>query len=112
MDYGKFKYQELKKQYEVKLKQKVIQVKEVKFCLGIDDGDYNVKFCNFVCFFEEGDKMKIMLCFCGCEMVYQEIGMWMFECLCMDFEEVGQVEQMLKMEGCQMIMVFLLKKKK
>ncbi|MDR8888973.1 Translation initiation factor IF-3 [Burkholderia multivorans] len=112
MDYGKFKYQEAKKQHEAKLKQKVIQVKEVKFRPGTDDGDYNVKLRNLVRFLEEGDKTKITLRFRGREMAHQEIGMRMLERLRTDLEEVGQVEQMPKMEGRQMIMVLSPKKKK
>ncbi|CDN59904.1 translation initiation factor IF-3 [Burkholderia cenocepacia] len=112
MDYGKFKYQESKKQHEAKLKQKVIQVKEVKFRPGTDDGDYNVKLRNLVRFLEEGDKTKITLRFRGREMAHQEIGMRMLERLRTDLEEVGQVEQMPKMEGRQMIMVLSPKKKK
>ncbi|HTI17263.1 MAG TPA: translation initiation factor IF-3 [Trinickia sp.] len=112
MDYGKFKYQEAKKQHEAKLKQKVIQVKEVKFRPGTDDGDYNVKLRNLVRFLEEGDKTKITLRFRGREMAHQEIGMRMLERLRTDLDEVGQVEQMPKMEGRQMIMVLAPKKKK
>ena len=112
MDYGKFKYQEAKKQHEAKLKQKVIQVKEVKFRPGTDDGDYNVKLRNLVRFLEDGDKTKITLRFRGREMAHQEIGMRMLERLRTDLEEVGQVEQMPKMEGRQMIMVLAPKKKK
>ncbi len=112
MDYGKFKYQEAKKQHEAKLKQKVIQVKEVKFRPGTDDGDYNVKLRNLVRFLEEGDKTKITLRFRGREMAHQEIGMRMLERLRTDLDEVGQVEQMPKMEGRQMIMVLSPKKKK
>ncbi|QTP32531.1 Translation initiation factor IF-3 [Burkholderia glumae] len=112
MDYGKFKYQESKKQHEAKLKQKVIQVKEVKFRPGTDDGDYNVKLRNLVRFLEEGDKTKITLRFRGREMAHQEIGMRMLERLRTDLDEVGQVEQMPKMEGRQMIMVLAPKKKK
>lgn len=112
MDYGKFKYQEAKKQHEAKLKQKVIQVKEVKFRPGTDDGDYNVKLRNLVRFLEEGDKTKITLRFRGREMAHQEIGMRMLERLRGDLDEVGQVEQMPKMEGRQMIMVLSPKKKK
>ncbi|MDW9243071.1 translation initiation factor IF-3 [Burkholderia cepacia] len=111
MDYGKFKYQESKKQHEAKLKQKVIQVKEVKFRPGTDDGDYNVKLRNLVRFLEEGDKTKITLRFRGREMAHQEIGMRMLERLRTDLEEVGQVEQMPKMEGRQMIMVLSPKKR-
>ncbi|MDN7444487.1 translation initiation factor IF-3 [Burkholderia cepacia] len=112
MDYGKFKYQESKKQHEAKLKQKVIQVKEVKFRPGTDDGDYNVKLRNLVRFLEEGDKTKITLRFRGREMAHQEIGMRMLERLRTDLEEVGQVEQMPKMEGRQIILVLSPNKKK
>ena len=112
MDYGKFKYQEAKKQHEAKLKQKVIQVKEVKFRPGTDDGDYNVKLRNLTRFLEEGDKTKITLRFRGREMAHQEIGMRMLDRLRQDLEEYGQVEQMPKMEGRQMIMVLAPKKKK
>lgn len=112
MDYGKFKYQESKKQHEAKLKQKVIQVKEVKFRPGTDDGDYNVKLRNLTRFLEEGDKTKITLRFRGREMAHQEIGMRMLERLRTDLDEFGQVEQMPKMEGRQMIMVLAPKKKK
>ncbi len=73
MDYGKFKYEEAKRAHEAKLKQKIIQVKEVKFRPGTDDGDYNVKLRNLKRFLEEGDKTKITLRFRGREMAHQEI---------------------------------------
>ncbi|KND55313.1 Translation initiation factor 3 [Candidatus Paraburkholderia kirkii] len=111
MDYGKFKYSEAKKQHEAKLKQKIVQVKEVKFRPGTDDGDYNVKLRNLTRFLEDGDKTKITLRFRGREMAHQEIGMRMLERLKQDLDEYGQVEQMPKMEGRQMIMVLASKKK-
>jgi translation initiation factor IF-3 len=111
MDYGKFKYSEAKKQHEAKLKQKIVQVKEVKFRPGTDDGDYNVKLRNLTRFLEDGDKTKITLRFRGREMAHQEIGMRMLERLKADLDEYGQVEQMPKMEGRQMIMVLAPKKK-
>ncbi|WP_150613023.1 translation initiation factor IF-3 [Pandoraea terrigena] len=111
MDYGKFKYQEQKKAHENKLKQKVVQIKEVKFRPGTDDGDYNVKLRNLRRFLEEGDKTKITLRFRGREMAHQEIGARMLERLKSDLEEFGQPEQMPKMEGRQMIMVIAPKKK-
>ncbi|SAK64868.1 translation initiation factor IF-3 [Caballeronia calidae] len=111
MDYGKFKYSEAKKQHEAKLKQKIVQVKEVKFRPGTDDGDYNVKLRNLTRFLEDGDKTKITLRFRGREMAHQEIGMRMLERLKTDLDEYGQVEQMPKMEGRQMIMVLAPKKK-
>ena len=112
MDYGKFKYQEAKKAHEAKLKQKVIQVKEVKFRPGTDDGDYGVKLRMLIRFLEDGDKTKITLRFRGREMAHQEIGMRMLERLKLDLVEHGTVEQFPKMEGRQMVMVLTPTKKK
>jgi translation initiation factor IF-3 len=75
MDYGKYKYQESKKQHEAKLKQKQIQIKEVKFRPATDDNDYQVKLRNLIRFLDEGDKAKITLRFRGREMAHQEFGM-------------------------------------
>ncbi|MFA7239679.1 MAG: translation initiation factor IF-3 [Sulfuricellaceae bacterium] len=111
MDYGKFKYQESKKQHEAKLKQKQIQVKEVKFRPGTDEGDYQVKLRNLVRFLEEGDKTKITLRFRGREMTHQEIGLRLLKRVEADLLEYGVVEQFPKMEGRQMIMVLSPKKK-
>ncbi|MFC5548933.1 translation initiation factor IF-3 [Massilia aerilata] len=112
MDYGKFKYSEQKRAHEAKLKQKIIQVKEVKFRPGTDEGDYTIKLRNLVKFLEEGDKTKITLRFRGREMAHQDIGARMLERLRTDLEPYGQVEQFPKMEGRQMIMVVAPKKKK
>jgi translation initiation factor IF-3 len=112
MDFGKFKYQEAKRQHEAKLKQKVIQVKEVKFRPGPDDGDYGVKLRNLIRFLEDGDKTKITLRFRGREMAHQEIGAKMLDRLKVDLEPYGQVEQFPKMEGRQMVMVLAPAKKK
>jgi translation initiation factor IF-3 len=112
MDFGKFKYQEAKRQHEAKLKQKVIQVKEVKFRPGTDDGDYGVKLRNLIRFLEDGDKTKITLRFRGREMAHQEIGAKMLDRLKADLEPYGQVEQFPKMEGRQMVMVLAPAKKK
>ncbi|MBU6272032.1 MAG: translation initiation factor IF-3 [Burkholderiales bacterium] len=112
MDYGKFKYQEQKKAHEAKLKQKIIQVKEVKFRPGTDDGDYNVKLRNLVRFLEEGDKAKITLRFRGREMAHQEFGVRLLERVRTDLDAVGQVEQMPRLEGRQMVMIIAPRKKK
>jgi translation initiation factor IF-3 len=112
MDFGKFKYQEAKRQHEAKLKQKVIQVKEVKFRPGTDEGDYGVKLRNLIRFLEDGDKTKITLRFRGREMAHQEIGAKMLDRLKLDLEPYGQVEQFPKMEGRQMVMVLSPAKKK
>ena len=111
MDFGKFKYREAKKAHEAKLKQKQIQVKEIKFRPGTDDGDYNIKVRNLKRFLEDGDKTKITLRFRGRVMAHQELGMELLKRVQVDLAEVGQVEQFPKMEGRQMIMVVSPKKK-
>lgn len=111
MDFGKFKYREAKKAHEAKLKQKQIQVKEVKFRPGTDDGDYNIKVRNLRRFLEEGDKTKITLRFRGREMAHQELGVALLKRVEADLAEYGQVEQFPKMEGRQMIMMVGPKKK-
>jgi len=96
MDFGKFKYREAKKAHEAKLKQKQIQVKEIKFRPGTDDGDYNIKVRNLKRFLEDGDKTKITLRFRGREMAHQELGMELLKRVQADLAEVGQVEQFPK----------------
>ena len=105
MDFGKFKYQEAKRAHEARLKQKQIQVKEVKFRPGTDENDYQIKLRNLIKFLNEGDKAKITLRFRGREMAHQEFGMKVLERLKADLQEVAQVEQFPKMEGRQLIMV-------
>ena len=111
MDYGKFKYRESKKSHEEKLKQKQIQVKEVKFRPGTDEGDYKIKVRNLTRFLTEGDKTKVTLRFRGREMAHQELGMQLLKRVEADLREVGVVEQWPKMEGRQMIMILGPKKK-
>ena len=105
MDFGKFKYAESKKQHEAKLKQKQVQIKEIKFRPGTDEGDYNIKLRNLIKFLNDGDKTKITLRFRGREMAHQEIGMRLIERVRADLDEFGIVEQFPKMEGRQMVMV-------
>ena len=112
MDYGKFKYQEQKRAHEARAKQKVIQVKEVKFRPRTEEGDYQVKLRNLTRFLEEGDKAKVTLRFRGREMAHQEFGYRLLERVRDDLEEIANVESMPKMEGRQMVMVMGPKKKK
>ncbi len=112
MDYGKFKYQEQKRAHEAKLKQKQVQVKEIKLRPGTDENDYQIKLRNMIRFLEEEDKVKVTLRFRGREMAHQEFGMRQLERIKADLEAVGQVEQMPKMEGRQMIMIIAPAKKK
>jgi len=111
MDYGKFKYRESKKAHEAKLKQKQIQVKEIKFRPGTDEGDYQIKLRNLIRFLSEGDKTKITLRFRGREMAHQELGVALLKRVEADLALYGQVEQWPKMEGRQMIMILAPKKK-
>ena len=110
MDYGKFKYRESKKAHEAKLKQKQIQVKEVKFRPGTDEGDYKIKLRNLTRFLGEGDKAKVTLRFRGREMAHQEFGVRLLERIRGDLEPVATVEQFPRLEGRQMVMLLAPKK--
>jgi translation initiation factor IF-3 len=110
MDYGKFKYREAKKQHEAKPKLKQIQVKEVKFRPGTDEGDYKIKLRNLTRFLGEGDKAKVTLRFRGREMAHQEFGVRLLERIRSDLEPVATVEQFPKLEGRQMVMLLAPKK--
>ncbi|WP_082522111.1 translation initiation factor IF-3 [Ramlibacter sp. Leaf400] len=112
MDYGKFKYLEQKKAAEAKSKQKVIEVKEIKFRPGTDDGDYNIKMRNIRRFLEEGDKCKITLRFRGREITHQEIGMALLQRIRDELGDTILVEQFPKLEGRQMIMMIAPGRKK
>jgi len=112
MDYGKFKYQEQKRAAEAKSKQKVIEVKEVKFRPGTDEGDYQIKMRNLRRFIaDDGDKGKVTLRFRGREITHQEIGMRLLERIRDELADVAVVEHMPKLEGRQMIMVLAPKKR-
>ena len=110
MDYGKYQFDLNKKKHAAKKKQKQIQVKEIKFRPGTEDGDYQVKLKNLTRFLEHGDKVKITLRFRGREMAHQELGMQMLKRVEADLEELGTVEQFPKLEGRQMVMVLAPKK--
>nr|WP_304412328.1 translation initiation factor IF-3 [Thioalkalivibrio sp. ARh3] len=111
MDYGKFKFEQAKKAQEAKKKQKQIQIKEVKFRPGTDEGDYNVKLRNLRRFIEAGDKGKVTIRFRGREMRHQELGGELLDKIEQDMSDIAVVEQRPKMEGRQMIMVLTGKKK-
>ncbi|WP_197495944.1 translation initiation factor IF-3 [Acidihalobacter yilgarnensis] len=110
MDYGKFKFEQSKKAAQARKKQKQVQVKEVKFRPGTEDGDYRVKLRNLMRFLEEGDKAKITIRFRGREMAHQERGMQLLSRVEGDLGELASVEQRPKMEGRQMVMVLAPKK--
>ena len=105
MDFGKFKYEQQKRESEARKKQKIIEVKEVKFRPGTDTNDYDVKMRNVYKFLANGDKVKITLRFRGREMAHLNLGRELLERVAEDVKEEGKVENMPKMEGRQMIMM-------
>lgn len=110
MDFGKFLFDQNKKRHAAKRKQKQIQVKEIKFRPGTDEGDYQIKLRNLKRFLEHGDKVKVTLRFRGREMAHQDLGANMLQRVEVDLEELGAVEQYPKLEGRQMVMVIAPKK--
>ena len=112
MDYGKFRYQEQKRAHEAKLKQRQIQVKEIKFRPATDDNDYKTKVRKLAEFLEEGDKAKVTMRFRGREMAHQELGLKVLEQIKADLDQLSLVEAMPKLEGRQMVMVLAPRKKK
>ncbi len=111
MDYGKFLFEESKKAQQARRKQKQVQVKEIKFRPGTDEGDYQVKLRNLTRFLTEGDKAKVTLRFRGREMAHQELGRNLLKRVEEDLSDIAVVEQYPKMEGRQMVMVLAPKKK-
>ncbi|WP_291840247.1 translation initiation factor IF-3 [Limimaricola sp.] len=105
MDYGKFKYETQKKEAEARKKQKIIEIKEIKFRPNTDTHDYEVKMRSVFKFLEEGDKVKITLRFRGREMAHQDLGRQLLERVAEDTKEIGKVESMPKVEGRQMVMM-------
>jgi translation initiation factor IF-3 len=105
MDFGKYKYEQQKRESEARKKQKVIEVKEVKFRPNTDTHDYDVKMRNVTKFLDNGDKVKITLRFRGREMAHQELGRDLLNRVAEDTKEIGKIENMPKMEGRQMIMI-------
>lgn len=111
LDFGKFLFEQNKKAHAAKRKQKQIQVKEVKFRPGTEEGDYQVKMRNLIRFLTEGDKAKITLRYRGREMAHQELGFKLLQRVQQDLAEHGVVEQMPKLEGRQLVMVISPKRK-
>jgi len=105
MDFGKFKYETQKREAEARKKQKIIEIKEIKFRPGTDINDYEVKMRSVVKFLEEGDKVKITLRFRGREMAHQDLGMQLLKRVEADVAEVGKIESFPRLEGRQMVMM-------
>ena len=112
MDYGKHVFEAKKQKAASKKKQKRIQVKEIKFRPGTEEGDYQVKLRNLIRFLSDGDKAKVTIRYRGRELAHQHLGMELLKRVETDLEEYGTVEQYPKMEGRQLTMVLAPKKKK
>jgi translation initiation factor IF-3 len=110
MDFGKYRFEQAKKNQAAKKKQKVTHVKEVKFRPGTEEADYQVKMRNVRRFIGEGDKVKVTLRFRGREMAHQELGAAMLQRIRDSLAEEVVVEQWPKMEGRQMVMLVSPKK--
>ena len=111
MDYGKFKFELQKKASAAKKKQKIVEIKELKFRPTTDDGDYNIKLRNLRRFLEEGDKVKVNIRFKGREMSHQELGLQMAARIEADLADEVVIEQRPRLEGRQMIMMIAPKRK-
>lgn len=105
MDFGKFKYEQQKREAEAKKKQKIIEIKEIKFRPNTDTHDYEVKMRSVVKFLENGDKVKVTLRFRGREMAHQNLGLELLNRVAADVEEIGKIENMPRLEGRQMVMM-------
>jgi translation initiation factor IF-3 len=105
MDFGKYKYETQKREAEARKKQKIIEIKEIKFRPGTDKHDYDVKMRSVMKFLEEGDKVKITLRFRGREMAHQELGLDLLNRVADDVKDVAKIENMPKLEGRQMVMM-------
>jgi translation initiation factor IF-3 len=111
MDFGRFLFDQKKKKNEAKKKQKQVQVKEVKFRPGTDEGDYQVKLRNLTRFLNDGDKAKVTMRFRGREHAHRELGLKLLRRVENDLADLSTVEQQPQMEGRQMVMVLSPKKK-
>lgn len=105
MDFGKFKYEQQKREAEARRKQHIIEIKEIKFRPGTDTHDYDVKMRSVLKFLEEGDKVKVTLRFRGREMAHQELGLELLQRVAADIGDNGKIESMPKLEGRQMVMM-------
>ncbi len=112
MDYGKHLFEKKKQVAAAKKNQKQVQVKEIKFRPGTEEGDYQVKLRNLIRFLNEGDRAKVSLRFRGREMAHQELGLELLKRVEADLVELGTVEQQPKLEGRQLMMVIAPKKRK
>jgi translation initiation factor IF-3 len=105
MDFGKFKYEQQKREAEARKKQKIIEIKEIKFRPGTDIHDYDVKMRSVMKFLEDGDKVKVTLRFRGRELAHQDLGLDLLQRVAADVGDNGKVEQLPKLEGKQMVMM-------
>ncbi|MEM1502362.1 translation initiation factor IF-3 [Domibacillus sp. 8LH] len=112
MDYGKFKFEQQKKEKEARKNQKIIQLKEVRFSPSIDDHDFNTKLRNAIKFLEKGDKVKASIRFKGRAITHKEIGQRVLDRFAEACKEVATVESKPKMDGRSMFLIMAPKNEK
>ena len=105
MDYGKYRYEQQKREKEARKKQKTFDIKEVKLRPGIEDHDFDVKFKNAVRFLEDGDKVKVTIMFRGRELSHPELGEILLTKMAKQLEDLAVIERAAKLEGKNMIMI-------
>jgi translation initiation factor IF-3 len=105
MDFGKFKYEQQKREKEAKKKQKVVTVKEVKLRPNIEDHDFDVKFKNAQRFLEDGDKVKVTIMFRGRELSHPELGKKVLDKMASQIKDIANIERAARLEGKNMIMI-------
>jgi len=111
MDYGKFRFQQKKKLHDQRKKQRQVQIKEIKFRPGTEDGDYQVKLRKLGEFIEIGDRVKVTVRFRGREMAHMELGTQLLKRVEEDTKEIASVDQFPQSEGRQMTMLLVPKKR-
>ena len=105
MDYGKYKFEQMKREKEAKKNQKVIEVKEIRLSLNIDTNDFNTKLNHAIKFLKDGNKVKVSVRFRGREMAHPELGTEMIQKFAAGVAEFGSVDKMPKLEGRSMVMI-------
>ncbi len=105
MDYGKYKFEQMKREKEAKKNQKIIEVKEIRLSLNIDTNDFNTKLKNAIKFLKDGNKVKVSVRFRGREMAHPELGTEMVQRFAAGVAEFGSVDKLPKLEGRSMVMI-------
>ncbi|MDQ0416779.1 translation initiation factor IF-3 [Thermoactinomyces sp. DSM 45891] len=105
MNYGKFRYEQSKKDKETRKNQKIVQLKEVRLSASIEENDVQTKLKHVIKFLQHGDKVKLSIRFRGRQITHQELGRKVLDRVAQEVKEIADVERPAKLEGRQMIMI-------